>query len=247
MPGEVIAFSIFSISTTGATPSMDFTNVLKLDLTPAQVLLSYLLAFALSFLWATVYRKTHTGVAYTRSFYISLILISPSVAMIMMAIGSNVALSLGLVGALSIVRFRTVIKDTKDMTFLFMAIGIGLTAGAGAWMVGVAGTVVVGLITIVLSKIGYDKAGSGDYILIFRSQEKEPWESVSSEARALIPWKQLRGATDLNQGSEFEYTYSVRLADKASPERIVGALSNGSGNGKLHQVTMIAPENHLDL
>jgi len=70
----------------------------KVDTSPVQILLVFLLAFALAFLWATVYRKTHSGIAYTRSFYFSLILISPIVAMIMMSIGSNVALSLGLVG-----------------------------------------------------------------------------------------------------------------------------------------------------
>jgi uncharacterized membrane protein YhiD involved in acid resistance len=234
---------------------MNVTNILKMDLTPVQVLLSYLLAFSLAFLWATVYRKTHSGVAYTRSFYLSLMLISPTVAMIMMAIGSNVALSLGLVGALSIIRFRTVIKDTKDMTFLFMAIGIGLTSGAGAWMVGMIGTAVIGLITVIMSKMGHNKAGSGDYILIFRSNEEEPWDEIPADARSLISWKQLRGATDIDHGSEFEYTYSVRLADRASPERIVNALraghgngnGNGHGHGGIRQVTMIAPENHLDL
>ena len=75
---------------------MNLTSVLKVDLSPAQVIVSFLLAFALSFLWATVYRKTHHGISYTRSFYLTLILMSPAVAMIMMAIGSNVALSLGL-------------------------------------------------------------------------------------------------------------------------------------------------------
>ena len=222
---------------------MNPMNLLKVDLNPSQVVLSFLLAFALSYLWATVYRKTHSGVAYTRSFYLTLILMAPSVAMIMMAIGSNVALSLGLVGSLSIIRFRTVIKDPKDMLFLFVAIGIGLTSGANAWMVGVIGTVMVSLITVVLSKIGYDRAGSADYILIFRSGLKEPFTEISPEAQKLIAWKQLRSATDVDSGTDFEYTYNVKLASKATPERIVGELSNG----KIRQVAVIAPENHLDL
>lgn len=222
---------------------MNISNTLSVDLTPAQIALSYSIAFALAYLWATVYRMTHSGIAYTRSFYFSLIIISPTVAMIMMAIGSNVALSLGLVGALSIIRFRTVIKDTKDMTFLFMAIAIGLTAGANAWLIGTIGTTCVALITMVMSKIGHDKAGSSDYILIFRSEQKEPFDRIRSQARSLISWKQLRGATDVGQDGEFEYTYSVRLAPKVTPERVVNELSNGV----VRQVTMIAPENHLDL
>jgi uncharacterized membrane protein YhiD involved in acid resistance len=222
---------------------MDISSTLTADLSPAQIVSSYLIAFALAYLWATVYRKTHSGVAYTRSFYLTLIVIAPTVSMIMMAIGSNVALSLGLVGALSIIRFRTVIKDTKDMTFLFMSIAIGLTSGASAWLVGALGTLIVSLITIVMSKVGHDKAGSSDYILIFRSGEKEPWERMKPEARSLISWRQLRGATDVGVNGDFEYTYSVRLSPKVNPERVVNELSNGV----VRQVTMITPENHLDL
>jgi len=222
---------------------MNPTNLLRVDFNPAQVLLSFLLAFALSFLWATVYRKTHSGIAYARSFYLTVILMAPAVAMIMMAIGSNVALSLGLVGSLSIVRFRTVIKDAKDMLFLFVAIGIGLACGANAWMIGVIGTAVIGLVTVLVTKIGYDRVGSSDYILVFRSEQREPWTQIPADAQKLISWKQLRSATDIDSGSEFEYTYSVRLAPKVSPESVVSGLSNG----KIRQVTVIAPENHLDL
>lgn len=223
---------------------MNPANVLKVDLTPGQVGLSFLLAFSLAFIWATVYRKTHSGVAYTRSFFLTLMLISPIVTMVMMAIGSNVALSLGLVGSLSIIRFRTVIKDAKDMVFLFLAIAIGLCSGANAWLVAVIGTLAISAIAIVMSKISHGGAGSADYILIFRSSQKEPWNAVSPAAQDLISWKQLRGVTDIDSGTEFEYTYNVRLASKAAPERVVGEFSK---NGGVRQVTMIAPENHLDL
>jgi uncharacterized membrane protein YhiD involved in acid resistance len=223
---------------------MNPSNVLKVDLTPGQVALSFLLAFALSFIWATVYRKTHSGVAYTRSFFLTLMLISPTVAMVMLAIGSNVALSLGLVGALSIIRFRTVIKDAKDMVFLFLSIGIGLCSGANAWMVAVIGTAMVSLITVLMSRIGHDRAGSADYILIFRSSQKEPWNALSAAARDMVSWRQLRGATDVDSGKEFEYTYNVRLASKTAPECVIGEFGK---NEAIRQVTMIAPENHLDL
>jgi len=222
---------------------MNMSNVLKVDLNPAQVILSFLLAFALSYLWATVYRKTHSGVAYTRSFYLTLILMAPAVAMIMMAIGSNVALSLGLVGSLSIVRFRTVIKDPKDMLFLFVAIGIGLTAGANAWLVGVIGTTVIGLTTVVVSKLSNSRVSSADYILIFRSEERDPWNILPTQAQKLVSWKQLRSATDVDSGKDFEYTYSVRLASQTSPEKMVAEI----GNVKIRQVALLAPENHLDL
>lgn len=223
---------------------MNPSNVLKVDLTPGQMGLSFLLAFSLAFIWATVYRKTHSGVAYTRSFFLTLLLISPIVTMVMMAIGSNVALSLGLVGSLSIIRFRTVIKDAKDMVFLFLAIAVGLCCGANAWLVAVIGTLAISLIALVMSKVGHGSVGSADYILIFRSNQKEPWETLSPAGQDMVTWKQLRGVTDVDSGTEFEYTYNVRLASKASPERIVGEFGK---NSAMKQVTMITPENHLEL
>ena len=222
---------------------MNLTNLVQVDLSPAQVLMSLVLAFALAFIWATVYKRTHSGVAYTRSFFLTIMLIPPIVAMIMMAIGSNIALSLGLVGSLSVIRFRTVIKDPKDMTFLFLSIGIGLTCGATAWMVAILGTFMISAIIITMTKIGHNRPGASDYILIFRSDQKEPWNSVDPDVQSLIKWRQLRGATDLNNGKEFEYTYSLRFASKASPEKVVGEITNGS----IRQVTLIAPENHLEL
>jgi hypothetical protein len=223
---------------------MNPRTLLSADFTPVQVVLSLVLAFALSFLWATVYRKTHSGIAYSRSFYVSLMLIAPIVAMIIMAIGSNVALSLGLVGSLSVIRFRTVVKDTKDMTFLFGTIGIGLCSGANVWMVAVIGTAVAGLIAFVMARAGHDRATSSDYILVFRSDQREPWSCLTPEAQQLVSWKQLRGATDVDTGHDFEYTYNVRLAAPVHPERVVSAFGGSTG---IRQVALIAPENHLDI
>jgi uncharacterized membrane protein YhiD involved in acid resistance len=213
------------------------------DLSPVQIMLGLALAFALAFIWATIYRKTHTGVAYTRAFFGALILLSPIVAMIMMTIQSNVALSLGLVGALSIIRFRTAIKDSRDMTFLLMSVAIGLCSGAGAWLIAMIGTAAVGAAVVVLHVVGHNAVGSSDYILIFRSHETDPWSKLPEEAQSMVAWKQLRGATEIVHGQDYEYTYSIRLASKTAPERIVGAVSNGVAR----EVTLITPENHLEL
>jgi uncharacterized membrane protein YhiD involved in acid resistance len=124
-----------------------------------------------------------------------------------------------------------------------MAVAIGLTAGAFIWLVGVVGTAVVVAITLVMSRAGHNRAGSSDYILIFRSDKKDPWNELPEEAQSLLAWRQLRGATEIDHGRDVEYTYNVRLASQVAPERIVSELSNGT----MHQVTVIAPENHLEL
>jgi uncharacterized membrane protein YhiD involved in acid resistance len=223
---------------------MNPQNVLKIDLTPGHMLLNLSLAFALAFVWATVYRKTHSGVAYSRSFFLALILVAPIVSMIMMAIGSNVALSLGLVGSLSVIRFRTVIKDTKDMVFLFFAVALGLCAGANAWMLATIGTFMVSLVAVLIPRVSYTRAAASDYILVFRSSLQDPWKALPEDTQGMVTWKQLRGATDADHGTEFEYTYNVRFAAKANPETLVKEISK---NENISRVTLIAPENHLDL
>jgi hypothetical protein len=105
----------------------------------------------------------------------------------------------------------------------------------------------VSLITVVMSRIGRDGVSSSDYVLVFRSQLGEPWNQVREDVRDMITWKQLRGVTDLDHGKDFEYTYNVRLRSKANAEALVSKLGNGASNGTIRQVTLIAPENHLDL
>lgn len=92
-----------------------------------------------------IYKMTFTGIAYSNNFNVSIVLTGLITAMIMMVIGNNLALSLGMVGALSIVRFRSAIKEPKDISFLFWAIAIGLSAGTGAIQIAIVGTLFIGL------------------------------------------------------------------------------------------------------
>ncbi len=91
-----------------------------------------------------VYKMTFSGVAYSNNFNFSIVLTGLITAMIMMVIGNNLALSLGMVGALSIIRFRAAIKEPKDISYLFWAVAIGLASGTGAIQIAVVGTLFIG-------------------------------------------------------------------------------------------------------
>ena len=93
------------------------------------LLISMSVAIMLGLFIVFVYRVTHRALNYERSFLVTLLMMSPMVALVIMLIGSNLALSLGLVGALSIIRFRNVIKDSRDMAYLFWSIVVGLGSG----------------------------------------------------------------------------------------------------------------------
>src|SRR5512143_3140225 len=114
------------------------------------VLLSLLLAFVLGQVLAWVYYLTHSGLSYSRSYVQSLILITVVVAMVMAVIGNNIITAFGLMGALAIVRFRNVIKDTRDIAFIFCALVVGMAAGSQRYLTAIIGTIVLSLIAVYL-------------------------------------------------------------------------------------------------
>ena len=109
-----------------------------------RVVVTLVITFIVGLFIFYIYRKTFKGVLYTRNFNIGLVMTALVTALIIMPISSNVILSLGLVGALSIVRFRTAIKDPIDIVFMFWAIAVGLACGAGFYMVAIVGSPVIG-------------------------------------------------------------------------------------------------------
>jgi len=112
------------------------------------VVLALLAAFILGLFIYMIYKKTFTGVIYSEPFNVSLLLLTMLTTFIILAVTSNVVLSLGMVGALSIVRFRTAIKDPLDLVFLFWAIGGGIVLGAGLFPLAIIGSILIGLVLI---------------------------------------------------------------------------------------------------
>ncbi|MDJ0332945.1 DUF4956 domain-containing protein [Planococcus sp. S3-L1] len=123
------------------------------DISIPDVLTNLLVAVVLSLTIFISYWYTHVGTAYSRKFNVSLITLAILTATVMMVIGSNIALSLGMVGALSIVRFRTAIKDSRDTTYIFWAITVGIGCGAGFYPVAIIGSMAVFIILLVLGRV----------------------------------------------------------------------------------------------
>lgn len=130
------------------------------------MILYLLVALLLMSIIFVVYKMTYSGVAYSKNFNVSIVLTGMITTVIMMVIGNNLALSLGMVGALSIVRFRAAIKEPKDISFLFWSIAIGLSTGTGAIQIAIVGTVFIAL-TIFIYQIGFGKQQQG-YLLIIK-------------------------------------------------------------------------------
>ena len=128
------------------------------------------LAFGIGMFIFLVYKKTYTGVMYSSSFGVTLIALSMITTTVILAVTSNVVLSLGMVGALSIVRFRTAIKEPLDIAFLFWSIAVGIVLAAGMIPLAVIGSVVIGVILLVFVN---KKSHCNPYIIMVNCENHE--------------------------------------------------------------------------
>jgi uncharacterized membrane protein YhiD involved in acid resistance len=142
-------------------------NVQPGALTVSDVVTSLLMTLVISMLIFWLYKKSFRGVLYTHSFNISLVMISLVTSLVIMTISTNLILSLGMVGALSIVRFRTAVKDPLDIVFMFWAIAVGIANGAMQFQLSLVGSIFIAAVILVLSRI---KTLNNPYLLVLHYQ-----------------------------------------------------------------------------
>ena len=133
------------------------------------MVLALVLAFGIGMFIFLIYKKTYAGVMYSSSFGVTLVALTMITTLVILAVTSNVVLSLGMVGALSIVRFRTAIKEPLDIAFLFWSIAVGIVLAAGFIPLAVIGSVVIGLILLVFSN---QKSHANPYIVVLSCKDK---------------------------------------------------------------------------
>ena len=134
----------------------DFINSMNLESSGTsflQIIATMVLTFALSLIIFWVYKRTYQGVMYSKSFNVSLIALALVTSSVIMAVTSNIILSLGMVGALSIVRFRAAIKDPMDIVYMFWAISAGIITGAGLYIIAVVTCIIIAVVLLIYSKL----------------------------------------------------------------------------------------------
>ena len=180
------------------------------------------LAFAVGLFIFFIYKKSYAGVMYSASFGMTLIGLTMVTALVILAVTSNIVLSLGMVGALSIVRFRTAIKEPSDIVFLFLAIAAGIVLAAGLIPLAVFGSLLIGLILLVFSR---HKSFDQPYILVIHCADTEA-EKASREYAAANEKKLNLKSKSVAKGC-IELNYEVRLKDADSD--FINALSDMPG------------------
>lgn len=176
---------------------------------------SLALAFAIGLFIFEIYRKTYRGVMYSRSFGITLLALAMITDLAIMTVTSNVVLSLGMVGALSIVRFRTAIKEPLDIAFLFWSIVVGIMLGAGMIPLAVFGSIILGVVFLVFSN---HKNSETPYILVLQCSDDAVEQKATEELAKTVKRYNTKSKTVGAEG--IELTIEVRLPDGSSTQFI---------------------------
>jgi len=214
--------------------------------TPEAVLLSLLLAFVLGQVLAWVYYLTHSGLSYSRSFVQSLILITVVVAMVMAVIGTNIITAVGLMGALAIIRFRNIIKDTRDIAFIFCSLVVGMAAGSQRYPVAIVGTIILSLIAIYLYLAGFGTHQPHNGFLRFTfSGHIGPESPIPAILRRFCGRFTLISAQDSGFGtSEVEYAYQLMIRNAAKNQQMLSELQKIEG---LENISLTMQEGLLEV
>lgn len=210
----------------------------------SEILINMILAFALGMIISWIYKVTHKGLSYSQSFMLTTVFVTVIVAMVIMIIGNNLARAFALVGALSIIRFRTVVKDTKDTAYVFWGLAAGMAAGTSSYFLAFAGTAIMGMIAMTLHATNYGTLYKSEFILRFRTilGNTETPEHVN------VISKYSRGSSLLHvepsgDGKTAKLTMDIIMKPDADPGQFASEVSQLDG---VSEVALVASKTDVD-
>lgn len=194
----------------------------------ADVLTNLLIAFACGLVLSVIYRITYRGPSYSVTFVNSLVLLSIIASIVIMVIGNNIARAFGLVGAMSIIRFRTAIRDTMDLVFIFLSLALGMACGVGLNMVALTGTLLAGLVVIVLTFTNFGAPRKRHYLLqvVYHSSEQH---DLARSLRRFCSSLKLVSLKNVGMGDLTESNYHITLKDSRKTEEMLQTLRQAAG------------------
>jgi hypothetical protein len=211
----------------------------------SDVVFSTILSFLLTLIIAQVYRITYRGVSYTQSYVHTLIMMSMIVAVIMLVIGSNIARAFSLVGALSIIRFRNAVKDTRDVGYIFFAMAIGMACGTRFYLLAIVATLIICFILWGMSTLNMFAKDVREQILKIRVPGDMRYDSLFDNvfSRYLARFNLIAVET-VQAGLLTELVYGIELRNPSQAQAFLQELSRLNDNNK---VALISGHHEVDL
>ena len=205
-------------------------------ITTLNIIINISMSFFVGMFIFFIYKTTYQGVLYQRSFNISLVLAGAVTSMIIMTISGNLILSLGMVGALSIVRFRTPVKDSMDLIFLFWAISVGIANGVGYYNISIVGSIMIAILMLVLTRTG--KGVSDTFLLVIQISDPSKEENILNEIREHTEKLSIKSKTVSETGTEITLEAKTR-GDQTS------FMNKLQANGSVTRATLVAYDQDL--
>ncbi|MBN2340535.1 MAG: DUF4956 domain-containing protein [Deltaproteobacteria bacterium] len=218
------------------------------DLTGTFTLLDMFMVMGLSFILSSIvgyiYKSTHRGISYSQSYVHTLVIMGTTIALIMLIVGSNIARAFALVGALSIVRFRNAMKETRDIGFIFMAMAVGMAVGTRFYMLAVFATLLMSVFVIILYKFNLFAKVINERILRVQMPVDRQYEQVLEEPfRKYLDDYRLISVETVRAGVLLEVIYSVTLKKKQEPKDLLESIRKFNDNQK---VSLILGQQEID-
>lgn len=195
----------------------DFELSFIFSLTPEEALSNLVAALICGVLIAFLYKITYKGINYSGSNVMAIIMLSMITALVIMVIGNNLARAFGLVGAMSIIRFRTAVKDTQDIMFIFFALAAGLAAGAGMHLIAYIGTIFIGVVVYVITLLNFASTVRKEYLvqLVFEARHEPGKDLTDILSRYCSSFKLVNLKTFGEEQDQLaEYSYYIVLKSK---------------------------------
>lgn len=201
------------------------------------------LATLLGLVLALVYRHTHKGLSYSQSFTQTILLIAVIVAIVMMTIENSLARAFALVGALSIIRFRTVVKDTRDTAFVFSALAIGMACGTAMYELAVIGTAFLCAIVFVLYATNFGALYKSEFVLRFTFEQGKDSSAYLTPIQEAARRSNLLHIEPSGDGRTLRLTYDITLNKDATAEKLAAVLGKVAG---VSDVVLIVSKQDVD-
>lgn len=214
----------------------DFQNVLNISISLGEVFENLLISFICGLIIAFFYKITYRGPGLSYSFLNSLIVLSMITAVVIMVIGNNLARAFGLVGAMSIIRFRTAIKETQDIIFIFFSLSIGMASGVGLHALAIFSSLIIGLIVLAFTKASIASPSKRDFLLQFNYISDDGYEEAPfiSIFKKYCKSSKLINTKALKDDDSLELSYHIILKNPKFTIEFIKQLKDSKGVGNVN-------------
>lgn len=214
----------------------DFQNIFQISISLNEVIRNLSVALICGLLISWFYRKTYHGPGYLNTFVNSMVILSMITAVVIMVIGNNLARAFGLVGAMSIIRFRTAVKETQDIIFIFFSLAIGMAAGVGLHAIAFAGTILIGAIAFGLAKTTDIVHKKREFLLqfVFSGDERHTSENYEAIIDKHCRSSRLINAKSAGGNGDLELSFYVTMKRSAQSTELIRELKKVEGVGHVN-------------